>query len=141
MSTLEALQTTLAAEHAAVFLYGVLGGQTSQSARPEQFELVSEGHDTHRRRRDDLVATVRALGAEPVAASAVYELPASIGTPAGVTAAAVELETRCCEVYAALVAETTGERRRWAVTALTQSAVVLTEWSAAPQAFPGAPEL
>ena len=30
MSELEALQTTLAAEHAAVFVYGALGGRTSR---------------------------------------------------------------------------------------------------------------
>lgn len=141
MNAVDALQTTLAAEHAALFLYGTLGGQTSQSQRPEQFALVSEAYSTHRGRRDDLVAAVRELGAVPVAASAVYELPPGLGTPAGVAAAAVELESRCCEVYAALVAETTDDLRGWAVEALSLAAVVVTRWGATPQAFPGAPEL
>ena len=33
MSVLDALQVTLAEEHAAVYAYGVLGARTSQAAR------------------------------------------------------------------------------------------------------------
>ena len=34
MSTLDALQATLPAEHAALHLYGLYGGRTSQAAAP-----------------------------------------------------------------------------------------------------------
>ena len=37
MTELEALQTTLEAEHAAVYVYGLLGSRTSQSAEPELY--------------------------------------------------------------------------------------------------------
>ena len=33
----DALQTTLAAEHAAVYVYGLLGSRTSQTAEPELY--------------------------------------------------------------------------------------------------------
>ena len=52
MSTLEALQVTLAAEHAAIFVYGDAGAHTSQSAEPALFDLVSTLYRTHRARRD-----------------------------------------------------------------------------------------
>ena len=41
MSTLEALQATLAAEHAALYLYGLYGGRTSQSTDPALFEALA----------------------------------------------------------------------------------------------------
>ena len=37
MTPLDALQTTLAAEHAAVYVYGVLGARTSPAAEPSLF--------------------------------------------------------------------------------------------------------
>lgn len=52
MTVLDALQTTLAAEHAAVHLYGVLGAQTSASATPDLFAAVSDAYAAHRGRRD-----------------------------------------------------------------------------------------
>ncbi len=44
----DALQTALAAEHAAVFVFGALGGQTSQSADPTLYAAVTDGYVTHR---------------------------------------------------------------------------------------------
>ena len=51
----EALQTALAGEHAALWVYGVLGGQTSRSATPSLFREVTAGYQAHRGRRDQLV--------------------------------------------------------------------------------------
>ncbi len=85
MSYLDALQTALAAEHAAVYVCGALGAQTSQSAEPALFVAVSEAYAAHRAGRDQLVARVADLGAEPVAAEPAYELPADLGTTSAVT--------------------------------------------------------
>ena len=68
VSDVEALQTTLAAEHAAVYVFGALGGRTSQSANPELFDAISAAYAAHRARRDELTAAITDLGAEPVAA-------------------------------------------------------------------------
>ncbi len=54
MSETDALQTTLAAEHAAVYVYGVLGGRTSKSAEPATYAAISSAYDAHRARRDQL---------------------------------------------------------------------------------------
>jgi hypothetical protein len=50
-------------------------------------------------------------------------------------------EERCGAVYAQLVAASTGGRRRWAVDALTDSAVRVLGFGAAPADYPGLPEL
>ena len=92
MSTLEALQVTLAAEHAAIFLYGDAGAHTSQSAEPALFDLVSTLYRTHRARRDQLRLLIADRGATPVAAAATYELPGTLATPAAVRRQALRTE-------------------------------------------------
>src|SRR3546814_10340085 len=47
-AAVEGLQSTLAAEHAAVWLYGVLGGQTSSSAQPSLSKRIGETYVIHR---------------------------------------------------------------------------------------------
>ena len=140
MTRLESLQATLAAEHAAVHLYAVLGAQTSQSAQPDLYDALVDAYRHHRARRDQLVALVTDTGAQPVAAAPAYELP-PLGDVARVRSAAVDLEDSCAATYAAMVATTSGSTRRWAVTALTDSAVRLVGLGAAPEPFPGAPDL
>ena len=136
-----ALQATLAAEHAALHLYGVFGGRTSQSAQPALYDAVTTGYRTHRARRDHLQLAVRDLGAEPVPAAPTYELPRRLTTAAQVTTAARDTEAACAETYAALVANTVGDRRRWAVAALTESSLLRLRLGGSPEHFPGAPVL
>ena len=85
--TAEALQTTLAAEHAAVWVYGVLGGQTSRSDAPGLYDDVSAAYRVHRGRRDLLTQLIADGGAEPAAAEVGYAL-GPVDSPARVTAAA-----------------------------------------------------
>ncbi len=75
MSPREALQTALAAEHAALHVYGALGASTSASASPGLFAELTASYAEHRARRDLLTARVLDQGGEPVAAEAAYELP------------------------------------------------------------------
>jgi len=140
-STLDALQATLAAEHAAVHCFGTLGAQTSQSAQPELAAALREAHELHRTRRDDLVATIRTLGVEPVAAAAAYALPNPADTVPRIQAAARELEVGCAQWYADLVANTAGDQRAWAVAALSDSAVRVLGFGGRPETFPGMPDL
>ena len=69
-TTLEALAAAVAAEHAAVYTYGVLGGRTSRSAEPTLAAELASAYDTHRARRDWLVSAIRDLGVEPEPAAA-----------------------------------------------------------------------
>lgn len=140
MTTLDALQTALAAEHAALYVYGALGAQTSRSAAPGLFGSVSSAYAEHRGRRDLLTREIGALGADPVASAATYELPAGLGTVAGVTRAALDLERSCATTYAWVVANTVGPRRRWAVEVLTHTAVRELAFRGTPEMLPGADE-
>jgi hypothetical protein len=140
MSDTDALQTTLAAEHAAVYAYGVLGGRTSRSATPQLFDAVSAAYAAHRARRDHLVRELTDDGAEPVAAEPAYEVPGRLETPQQVERAALDLERSCAATYAYLVANTVDARRRWAITALNETAVRELVFRGTPETFPGADE-
>ncbi|ABL82697.1 MULTISPECIES: ferritin-like domain-containing protein [unclassified Nocardioides] len=139
MAELDALQIALAAEHAAVYVYGALGGRTSRSATPELFASVVRAYDAHRARRDRLTATILDEGAEPVAAEPAYELP-RLDTPAQVDRAALAVERACAATYAYLVEHTVGEQRRSAVGALNEAAVRELVFRGTPEMFPGRDE-
>jgi len=140
MTTLDALQAALAAEHAAVFVYGALGARTSESATPVLFAQIVSGYDAHRVARDQLDARISALGATPGAAAASYELPPG-GAPPAVARAARAVEDSCQASYASVVAAATGADRRWAIAGLTSSAERSVALGGAPAPFPGAPDL
>lgn len=140
MSEIDALQTTLAAEHAAVFVYGALGGRTSATETPVLHDAISAAYAAHRARRDLLTRTIVDLEAEPVAAEAAYDLPGPLDTPRQVEAAALEVERAAASTYAFLVASTVDERRRWAITALNDTAVRELAFRGTPETFPGLDE-
>ncbi|WP_134738670.1 ferritin-like domain-containing protein [Nocardioides sp. 503] len=137
MSPLSALQTTLAAEHAALYVLGVLGGQTSQSASPTLFATITATYADHRGRRDHLVRAVTALGGTPVVAEVAYDVPADLATPQAVTRRAWQLERDCAATYAFLVASSTEDLRSWALRSLQASAVRQLAFGGAPEQFPG----
>ena len=137
MSPREALQTALAAEHAAVYVYGTLGARTSLSATPELYADVSAGYAAHRARGDRLTALVRDAGGEPVAAEPAYRLPSPLETPAAIGRAGLDIERRCEATYAWLVENTSGGDRRFAVDALTDTAVRALAFRGSPEIFPG----
>lgn len=141
MSTTGSLQATLAAEHAAIFVYGDAGAHTSQSAEPELFATITMLYRTHRARRDQVRLLLSERGATPVAAAATYDLPARLATPVAVRRQALLTEQRCAAVYAALVADTVGADRGWAITALTDAAAARILLGGSAETFPGAPEL
>jgi hypothetical protein len=136
-SPLDALQTTLAAEHAAVFVYGALGAQTSQSATPQLFDDITDAYHVHQQRRDALIGMIEDAGAEPVAAEAGYDLPEDLSTTAAVTGRALRLEQGAASTYAFLVASTTGRNRSWGVEALVDTAVRELRFGGTPQVLPG----
>ncbi|WP_333775152.1 ferritin-like domain-containing protein [Streptomyces sp. IBSBF 3136] len=131
-----ALQSALAAEHAAVYGYGVVGGRIGGRRRAE----ARAAYDAHRARRDALVREVRDLGGEPVAASAAYALPFQVPDAATAVRLAARLEERVAGVYSDLVRAATGERRGTAAGALREAAVRAVRWSGESVAFPGLAE-
>lgn len=121
--TTEALQTALEAEHAAVWLYALLGARTSASTEADLHAALTSAYVAHRARRDTLTALVLDDGADPVAAAASYAAPAPLTTPDEVRAAAADAEAGAAATYGFLVASSSGERRRTAVAALRDAAV------------------
>lgn len=141
MTPLQALQATLAGEHAAVYVYGVVGGRVSATAYPQLATRVRSGYVAHRGRRDRLTAMVRDAGGEPVAAAVGYQLDNPARTVDQLTGLARDTETRAAGQYAQLVGSSSGDARRWAVDALVDAAVRLLTFGGSPSAFPGLPEL
>ncbi len=137
LTPLEALQKALAAEHAAVHLYGVLGARSSKSRQPALFRRLDAAYEQHRAFRDRLTELVGAKGAEPVAAKVDYDVPGATTTPARIEAVARTIERRVTRTYGELVGHTSGTDRRWAITALDASALRELDFGLAPGDFPG----
>jgi ferritin-like protein len=137
MTTTDALQDALAAEHAAVYVFGVLGAQTSEFEQRTLFDSLLTAYQQHRSARDELVARIRKLGVQPVAAAPAYELPNGVSTPAQVVRAALVTERRATQTYGTLVAQTVGDDRAWAIDALDESAVRQLRFRGRPENFPG----
>jgi hypothetical protein len=140
-TSLAALQDTLAAEHAAVYVYGVIGGRLSSSASPVESARVRAAYDAHRSRRDLVRALVSDRDAEPVAAAAAYAVRLGDGSAGALQRAAREVEEGCAEVYSQLVAATSGQVRRLGITALTEAGLRILELGGDASAYPGAPDL
>ncbi|MFI5805521.1 ferritin-like domain-containing protein [Streptomyces sp. NPDC051561] len=134
---METVQAALAAEHAAVYGYGVVGGRVAEPRRTE----AREAYAAHRERRDTLARTVRELGGKPVAAEAAYALPFPVPDAAAAVRLAAVLEDRVAGVYSDLVRAADGPLRRQAAVALREAAVRAVRWRGSSVAFPGLAEL
>lgn len=132
----EALQSALAAEHAAVYAYGVIGAALDG----QEEQLARTAVTAHRARRDRLAVTVRDAGDRPVAAQPAYDLPVPVVDAGSARALAVTVEERLAAVWADVVAGTTGVRREGAALALQDVAVRGAAWRGRTVAFPGLPE-
>ncbi|MER5310254.1 ferritin-like domain-containing protein [Streptomyces sp. NPDC002773] len=136
MSALDATQAALAAEHAAVYGYGVVGGRIGAERRAE----ATAAYEAHRARRDALRRSVGDLGGAPVVAEAAYALPFPVADPAGAARLAAVLEDRVAGVYSDLVRASEGPQRREAAAALREAAVRAVRWRGSDVTFPGLAE-
>ncbi|GAA4806711.1 DUF4439 domain-containing protein [Nocardioides caeni] len=133
----DALQAALATEHAAIFVYGALGAQTSATARPALHDDLVAAYRVHQSRRDQLTTRLHDLGATPVAAEPGYRLPADLGSAEAVMRRARALEQAAAASYAHVVASTVQSTRRWAVDALVDAAVRVLAFGGRPEQLPG----
>lgn len=135
--TTDALQQTLAAEHAAIFVLAALGGRASSLPPSPLRTGLDRAYADHVQRRDELRTLVSDGGGEPVAAEPAYRLPDPLESAAQIAAEALRVEQACATTYAALVAASTDEQRRWALDALVATAVGEAAFGGPPQALPG----
>ncbi len=140
MTYLDALQETLASEHAAVYLIAVLGAQTSQTQSPDLYDVLTDAYTEHRAARDRLVELVSDAGDVPVVAETAYSLPDDLSTTEVIEGLALDVQRAVSTSYAALVASSTGTDRRWPITRLQETAVLELGLAGRPQMFPGSDE-
>jgi hypothetical protein len=130
---IDAAQAALAAEYAAVYGYGVVGGQAADSLKAQ----AQQAYDAHRARRDTMARTVADLGGVPVAAAGGYTLPFAVTGPADASRLAGYLEEHVADAYGDLVAVAIGGIRQDAAAALREAAVRAVRWTGGGVAFPG----
>ncbi|MGA5704759.1 ferritin-like domain-containing protein [Peterkaempfera bronchialis] len=137
-AVLTALQAALAAEHAAVYGYGVVGAHLTGS-RLTTARAAFAAHQAH---RDALQRELTARHTTPTPAAPGYQLPFPVTDPASAVQLATLLEDRLTAVHADLVTAATGDLRRTAADALREAAVRAARWRGHPTgpAFPGLPE-
>jgi hypothetical protein len=165
-AVVQALQRVLAAQHAAVYSYPVVGVALRESG---QVRLARQLETRHRHTRDELMAQLVARRATPVPAEASYTAPQPVTGPADAQRWALELEQACAGAYryllvapvlatkaaagkstdaggtggTALGAAEQVALRRQALTGLSDAALNATEWrsllspTAPTVAFPG----
>jgi hypothetical protein len=132
-----ALGTALAAEHAAVYAYGVLGARLPAGARTE----AAAAETAHRSRRDVLLRRLAGSGATPAPAAPAYTLPFPVTNAATALRLAVLVEERTAAAWRAVVPASGRADRTTALTALTDCAVRAARWRhrAEPGASPTVP--
>jgi uncharacterized protein DUF4439 len=132
--TIAALQGALAAEHVAVFGYGVLGAHLFGAQR----QSADQMWNSHRARRDRLRAYIETGGGTPAAAAPAYHLPAPVSSARTAAQLAARLEDGVTAGYAGLAGAADPALRRYAALAMQEATVRAVRWrDAAPAAFPG----
>jgi hypothetical protein len=128
-----ALQAALAAEHAAVYGYGVAGAHLSGARQ----QAAAQDWRIHEASRDALAAMITALGAQPVAAAAAYRLPFRVNSGRDAVALAAYLEDRVATAYLGVVALTETRLRMFGARAVESAALRAAGWRGRTLAFPG----
>jgi hypothetical protein len=131
--SLQALQTALAAEHAAVYGYGVAGAMLTGHDQAK----ARTGWTAHQEARDTLHAMIVRLGATPVAASAAYKLPFAVHDARSARRLAAALEDGVTQAYLGLVAVNDNTLRAFGALAMQPPANRAADWRGSTVAFPG----
>ncbi len=131
--TIRALQAALAAEHAAVYGYGVAGAYLTGS----QQATATTDWVAHQVARDDLESMLRSLGAQPAAAAVAYQLPAPVHSARDAAALAALLEDRVTTAYLGVVAVSAIAIREFGALQVRAAALRAAAWRGSTVAFPG----
>ena len=134
-ATTAALQSALAAEHAAVYGYGIVGANLTGSMQA----AAMTDWVAHQVARDTLEAMLRSRGSEPVPAAAAYRLPVTVRTPSQAVSLAVLLEDRVATTYLSLVALSGVSIRQFGALQVRAAALRAAAWRGSTVPFPGLP--
>lgn len=132
-AAVRALQAALAAEHAAVYGYGVAGAHLAGARQ----RAAARDWTAHQAARDTLAAMITALGAQPVEAATAYRLPFPVRNGAAAVMLAALLEDRVAAAYLGLVALGDARLRAFGARAVRAAALRAVGWRDRSLAFPG----
>ena len=140
--TVDAVQAALGAEHAVLWVYGLVS-----AFLPAAYDKgLREGVSVHRDRRDVTARQLSAAGAEPRPAEAAYLPPEPVDDEKSAVALVATAETDTAIAWRAVLDRCDDpELRASALEALTESSVRATRWCGAAgitpvvPAFPGQP--
>ncbi|MBM7775882.1 hypothetical protein JOD54_006086 [Actinokineospora baliensis] len=126
--SLAAVQAALGAEHAAVWVYGLVS-----AFLPASFDKpIGDGAQAHRTRRDTTERLLGASGATPAPAEPAYLPPKPVTDQASALTLVIDAEQDCTVAWRAVLertdAEVAADVRANAALALTESAVRATRW-------------
>ena len=137
-----ALQEALAAAHAAVWGYGVVGAALPAEARAS----AVAAERAHQDLRDQLAELLTTRSVDPVAAEAAYTMPFPVLSPIDAAALAVSLEDGTSATWTWVLDQATERStRELAVAALTAAELRAVGWrgqagrTPVTSAFPGLP--
>jgi hypothetical protein len=140
--SVQAVQSALGAEHAALWVYGLVS-----AFLPDSYNAaVTEGTTAHRARRDATERLLADAGQTPRPAEPAYVPPKPVADQKSAIAVLVLAEADATVAWRAVLERTDDKHvRRAALEALTAAAVRATRWrraagqSPAAPAFPGEP--
>lgn len=143
VAVVDALQAALAAEHAALWAYGLVAAYDADAA-----SRVSDMVDQHQRSRDTAANLVANQGAAPVSPHAAYTSAEPVDDAASAHRLAITIESDCSAAWRVVIGCTDDPTLRGsALAALTESAMRLVSWrrmsdaAQLTEAFPGDPQL
>jgi hypothetical protein len=127
------LADALAGEHAAIYGYGVLGAHLTGSA----LDAARAAEAAHRTRRDTLFVQLTGADQPAPAAAPAYTLPFAVTDQATAITLATQIEERTGTVWRAALPDVTGDRRGFALDALTDCALRAARWRRTAGQTPG----
>ncbi len=122
--SVEAVQTALGTEHAALWTYGLVSAFLGNQAA-----AVAEGANAHRARRDTTERWLKDKGATANPPAAAYLPPAPVSDGPSALAALIAVEQDTCAAWRGVLERTDDSAlRTTALEALTTAAVRATRW-------------
>lgn len=122
--SIEALRTAIAAEHAAIFGYGMVGAYLTNERQAQARQAEAQ----HRDRRDAAALRIEAAGGAIVPAEPAYALPFRVTDADSAMRLAVALEEGAAGAWREALGATTDDDRRFALDSLIACAVMATRW-------------
>ena len=136
--TVDALQRAIAAEHAAIWAYGLVS-----AFLPAAFDAaLGKGSEAHTTRRDSVAAMLKNAGATPKSAEPGYSTPQPLTSQPSAFVLLVAAETDDAAAWRSVLEHTSDSGlRKTALDALTDAAMRAMSWRQAAGQTPSTPPL